>query len=93
MYSSGLNIEVQGALLQVAALSKTLNWEPLQVETSVQSELRSRLDPRSTMILIKMLIVGNLIRGGISSYSFLRKCINTFNIWMHNKRKYVLAIE
>ena len=54
MYSSGLNIEVQGALLQVAALSKTLNWEPLQVETSVQSELRSRLDPRSTMILIKM---------------------------------------
>ena len=54
MYSSGLNIEVQGALLQVAVLSKTLNWEPLQVETSVKSELRSRLDPQSTMILIKM---------------------------------------
>ena len=57
MYSSGLNIEVQGELLQVAALLKTLNWEPLQVETSVQSELRSRLDPWSTMILIKMSIV------------------------------------
>ena len=56
MYSSGLNIEVQGALLQVAALSETLNWEPLQAETSVQSELRSRLDPWSTMILIKMSI-------------------------------------
>ena len=41
VYSSGLNIEVQGALLQVAALSKRLNWEPLQVETSVQSSVNN----------------------------------------------------
>ena len=78
MYSSGLNIEVQGALLQVAALSKTLNWEPLQVETSVQSELRLRLDPRSTMILIKMSIVGNLtlqVGGGALKSPLPKNCI------------------
>ena len=39
VYSSGLIIELHGALLQVAALSETLNWEPSQAETSVQSEL------------------------------------------------------
>ena len=57
---SGLNSEVHCVLFQVATLVESLNWEPLQVETSVKSELRSQIGPRSTRRIINMTIVGNL---------------------------------